>query len=94
MHPSAQSAWQERPQNVLDVSYPLVSAFMSVSTVGLSKKGRNVSPQHTKILVTNLAELMLSQVVCMYQKEQHIALALMIPLVMKMLHILRQRMAE
>jgi hypothetical protein len=28
------------------------------------------------------------------RKEQHIALALMIPLVMKMRHILRQRMAE
>ena len=32
-------------------------------TVVLSKKGRNVSPQHTKILVTNLAELTPSQVV-------------------------------
>jgi hypothetical protein len=30
----------------------------------LSKKGRNVSPQHTKILGTNLAELTPSQVVC------------------------------
>ena len=28
------------------------------------------------------------------RKEQHVALALMIPLVMKMLHILRQRMLE
>src|SRR5437762_3749154 len=28
------------------------------------------------------------------RKEQHVALALVIPLVMKMLHILRQRMAE
>ena len=37
-------------------------------TVVLSKKGRNVSPQHTKILVTNLAELTPSQVVCMYRK--------------------------
>jgi hypothetical protein len=27
------------------------------------------SPQHTKILVTNLAELTPSQVVCMYQKR-------------------------
>ena len=32
-------------------------------TVVLSKKGRNMSPQHTKILVTNLAELTPSQVV-------------------------------
>jgi len=28
------------------------------------------------------------------RKEQHVAFALMIPLVMKMLHVLRQRMAE
>src|SRR5712691_7670215 len=33
-------------------------------TVVLSKKGRNLGPQHTKILVTNLAELTPSQVVC------------------------------
>ena len=43
-------------------------------TVVLSKKGRNVSPQHTKILVTNLAELTPSQVVCMYQKRWAIEL--------------------
>src|SRR6266446_5001592 len=29
-----------------------------------------------------------------HRKEQHVALPLMIPLVMKMLHVLRQRMAE
>jgi hypothetical protein len=28
------------------------------------------------------------------RKEQHVALALMIPLVMKVLHVLRQRMVE
>jgi hypothetical protein len=38
-------------------------------TVVLSKKGRNMSPQHTKILVTNLAALTPSQVVCIYQKR-------------------------
>ena len=38
-------------------------------TVVLSKKGRNLGPQHTKILVTNLAELTPSQVVCIYQKR-------------------------
>ena len=43
-------------------------------TVVLSKKGRNVSPLHTKILVTNLAELTPSQVVCMYQKRWAIEL--------------------
>src|SRR5262249_57886924 len=43
-------------------------------TMVLSKKGRNVSPQHTKILVTNLAELTPSQVVCMYQKRWAIEL--------------------
>ena len=43
-------------------------------TVVLSKKGRNMSPQHTKILVTNLAELTPSQVVCIYQKRWAIAL--------------------
>jgi DDE family transposase len=43
-------------------------------TVVLSNKGRNVSPQHTKILVTNLAELTPSQVVCIYQKRWAIEL--------------------
>ena len=43
-------------------------------TVVLSKKGRNVSPQHTTILVTNLAALTPSQVVCIYQKRWAIAL--------------------
>jgi len=43
-------------------------------TVVLSKKGRNMSPQHTKILVTNLAELTAGQVVCIYQKRWAIEL--------------------
>jgi hypothetical protein len=43
-------------------------------TVVLSKKGRNVSPQHTKILVTNLAALTPGQVVCLYQKRWAIEL--------------------
>src|SRR2546423_10365166 len=43
-------------------------------TVVLSKKGRNTGPQQTKILVTNLAELTLSQVVCIYQKRWAIEL--------------------
>jgi len=43
-------------------------------TVVLSKKGRNLGPQHTKILVTNLAELTPSQVVCIYQKRWAIEL--------------------
>src|SRR6516162_1024472 len=43
-------------------------------TVVLSKKGRNVSPQHTKILVTNLVELTPSQVVGIYQKRWAIEL--------------------
>jgi hypothetical protein len=43
-------------------------------TVVLSKKGRNLSPQHTKILVTNLAELTPSQVLCIYQKRWAIEL--------------------
>ena len=63
MHPSAQSAWQERPQNVLDARTCLCLRHVGDVTVVLSKKGRNVSPQHTKILVTNLAELTPSQVV-------------------------------
>ena len=37
-------------------------------TVVLSKKGRNLGPQHTKILVTNLAALTPGQVVGIYQK--------------------------
>jgi hypothetical protein len=43
-------------------------------TVVLSKKGRNMGPQQTKILVTNLAALTPSQVVCMYQKRWAIEL--------------------
>ena len=38
-------------------------------TVVLSKRGRNLGPKQTKILVTNLAELTPSQVVCIYQKR-------------------------
>ena len=38
-------------------------------TVVLSRKGRNVGPAHTKILVTNLAELTPKQVICIYQKR-------------------------
>jgi hypothetical protein len=43
-------------------------------TVVLSKKGRNTGPQHTKLLVTNLAALTPSQVVCIYQKRWAIEL--------------------
>ena len=39
-------------------------------TVVLSKKGRNVGPKHTKILVTNLADLVPPrEVVCAYQRR-------------------------
>ena len=38
-------------------------------TLVLSKKGRNVGPHNTKLLVTNLAELTPSQVVRIYQKR-------------------------
>jgi hypothetical protein len=38
-------------------------------TVVLSKKGRNVGPNNTKILVTNLPELTPRQVVCCYQRR-------------------------
>ena len=38
-------------------------------TVVLSKKGRNLGPQHTKSLVTHLAALTPSQVVCIDQKR-------------------------
>jgi hypothetical protein len=43
-------------------------------TMVLSKKGRNLGPQHTKILVTNLAALTPGQVVCIYQKRWAIEL--------------------
>jgi hypothetical protein len=43
-------------------------------TVVLSKRGRNMGPKQTKILVTNLAELTPSQVVCTYQKRWAIEL--------------------
>jgi hypothetical protein len=38
-------------------------------TVVLSKRGRNLGPQPTKILVTNLAAVTSRQVVCLYQKR-------------------------
>ena len=38
-------------------------------TVVLSKRGRNVGPKHTKILVTNLDEWTPRQVVCAYQRR-------------------------
>jgi len=43
-------------------------------TVVLRKRGRNLGPKQTKILVTNLAELTPSQVVCIYQKRWAIEL--------------------
>ena len=43
-------------------------------TVVLSKRGRTLGPKQTKILVTNLAELTASQVVCIYQKRWAIEL--------------------
>ena len=43
-------------------------------TVVLSKKGRNMGPQHTTILVTNLAAWTPSQVVGIYQKRWAIEL--------------------
>ena len=43
-------------------------------TVVLRKKGRNLGPQHTKILVTNLAVVTPSQVVCIYHKRWAIEL--------------------
>jgi hypothetical protein len=43
-------------------------------TLVRSKKGRNVGPHNTKLLVTNLAELTPRQVVCIYQKRWAIEL--------------------
>ena len=43
-------------------------------TVVLSKRGRNLGPKQTKILVTNLAELTPSQVVGIYQKRWSVEL--------------------
>ena len=43
-------------------------------TVVLSKRGRNIGPKQTKILVTNLAELTPSQVVGIDQKRWSVAL--------------------
>lgn len=43
-------------------------------TLVLSKKGRNMGPHNTKLLVTNLAALTPSQVVCIYQKRWAIEL--------------------
>ncbi len=44
-------------------------------TVVLSKRGRNVGPKKTKILVTNLAALTPSQVVGIYQRRWSVELA-------------------
>ena len=43
-------------------------------TLVLSKKGRNMGPHNTKLLVTNLVELTPSQVVCISQKRWAIEL--------------------
>jgi len=43
-------------------------------TLVLSKKGRHIGPHNTKLLVTNLAELTPSQVVCISQKRWAIEL--------------------
>jgi len=43
-------------------------------TLVWSKKGRNMGPQHTKRLVTHLAELTPRQVVCLYHKRWAIEL--------------------
>jgi hypothetical protein len=43
-------------------------------TIVLSKRGRNMGPKQTKILVTNLAELTPSQVVGIYQKRWSVEL--------------------
>ena len=43
-------------------------------TLVLSKKGRNIGPHNTKLLVTNLAELTPRQVVSIYQKRWAIEL--------------------
>jgi hypothetical protein len=43
-------------------------------TVVLSKRGRNLGPKQTKILVTNLADLTPSQVVGIYQKRWSVEL--------------------
>lgn len=43
-------------------------------TVVLSKKGRNVGPKHTKILVTNLPGVTARQVIAIYQKRWPIEL--------------------
>jgi hypothetical protein len=43
-------------------------------TLVLSKKGRNMGPHNTQLLVTHLVELTPSQVVCIYQKRWAIEL--------------------
>jgi hypothetical protein len=59
----------------LDVSHTRVCVrHVGDVTVVLSKKGRNVGPHNTKLLVTNLAELTPRQVVSIYQKRWAIEL--------------------
>jgi len=43
-------------------------------TVVLSKKGRNLGPKHTKLIVTNLTELTPRQVVLIYQRRWSVEL--------------------
>jgi hypothetical protein len=53
----------------MDLWPALVSGHVGEVTVVLSKKGCNMGPKKTKILVTNLLELTPRQVVSMYQKR-------------------------
>ena len=74
MHPGSQRAGRKGRKTFWTYSTRLCLRHVGDVTVVLSKKGRNLGPQHTKILVTNLAELTPSQVVCIYQKRWAIEL--------------------
>src|SRR3989442_10680009 len=56
-------------KNVLQPSTRLCLRHIGDVTVVLSKRGRNIGPKHTKILVTNLDEWIPRQVVGAYQRR-------------------------
>jgi hypothetical protein len=62
-------AGQDRTRTFWMYGICLSLSHVGEVTLVLRKKGRNVGPKHTKILVTNLAELTPRQVVCIYQKR-------------------------
>ena len=73
MYPGSQRAWEKGRRTFWTYHTRLCLRHVGDVTLVLVKE-RNVGPHNTKLLVTNLAELTPSQVVCIYQKRWAIEL--------------------